>query len=98
MLHVKTFILVMLSSSVILADIDNGKELFDQNNCVKCHATSQFKFREDKVHNYDKLHSMVDACAFNTKVGWFDDEVEDVASYLNQNFYKFKVVKKEEED
>ncbi len=48
------------------------------------------KYRKDKVNNFGKLHSMVDACSSNSNTGWFDEEIMDVSSYLNYHYYHFK--------
>ena len=83
---------LLLSSSIVYANetIDNGKELFNTTNCVECHATSQFKYRKNKVHNFTKLHKIVNACAVESGAPWFDDDIMDVSSYLNHKYYQFK--------
>jgi len=92
---------LILSASLLFpianayADMNAAKQLFDENDCTKCHSTEKFKYRKDKVNNFDKLHSTVAACANGTNVGWFEEEIEDVSSYLNQKYYHFKVKKGE---
>jgi mono/diheme cytochrome c family protein len=67
---------------------ENGKTLHDDANCMRCHADKPYD--PSKTTNYEKLVKAVNFCNTNLNTGWFDDEVEDVAAYLNQEFYKFK--------
>lgn len=65
-----------------------GKALFDEANCMKCHAAKPFQ--PDKTNTYPKLIKMVDFCNNNLNSGWFDDEIEMVADYLNKEYYHLK--------
>ena len=85
---------ILLFSSTLFADIEEGKEMFDESNCMECHETSHFKAKKDKVNDYKKLHKIVSMCAFNNDTGWFDDELDDVVKYVNREFYHFKDTKK----
>ena len=68
---------------------EEGKEMFDEAKCIECHNTSDFKSSK-KVHSFEQLEARVQACQLNTDAGWFDEDVTDVADYLNQDFYKLK--------
>lgn len=81
---------ILILSNTLYADISDGKEMFNEASCLKCHETTQFKAREEKVNNYKRLHKTVGACAYNNDTGWFDDELDDVVDYLNREFYHFK--------
>lgn len=88
---------------VMAADPDNGKELYNEvelervirgvahsdANCETCHDTAYFTRADRAATTWPKLKSWVEGCNTNLDVGWFPDEVEDVASYLNREFYKF---------
>ena len=89
-----TLITSLLLFTTLYADIDEGKELFDEANCMNCHIKNHFKAKEEKVNNYSKLHKTVGMCAYNSKVTWFDEELDDVVNYLNRDFYHFKDTKK----
>lgn len=65
-----------------------GKALHEEANCIRCHAAQPYD--PAKTTNFEKLVSTVESCSNNLGVGWFDDEIEQVAAYLNQEFYKFK--------
>jgi len=42
------------------------------------------------------MKSMVSACRNSNDEQWFDDEVHDVATYLNHEYYHYKQEKEEE--
>ncbi|SFG59488.1 hypothetical protein [Neptunomonas qingdaonensis] len=90
-------------SNVYAGDADTGAELYHEvelertirgeqytdANCETCHEAS-FYLREDrKVTTFAKLEAMVEGCNTNLDVGWFPEDVSDVAAYLNREYYKF---------
>lgn len=42
-----------------------------------------------RVTTREGLTKQVRFCELNLGLQWFDEEIEDVAAYLNQTFYKF---------
>jgi len=94
--------LLLMSVSVSLsaspfADADSaaGKQLVEKN-CISCHAASfggdgsSIYTREyRKVKTSKGLLAQIRNC--NTMLGlkWFEDEELNVASYLNNTYYKF---------
>ena len=93
MFKIISIITTLLYADSIYADIEMGKQLFNKSKCLECHSTSEFKYRENKVNNFDKLHNRVNSCSINSNTGWFDDEVMDVSRYLNHDFYHFEIQK-----
>ena len=79
----------LLFATVSFADTENGKELFNEAKCMECHNSEDFD-NSKKVKNYHTLVGRVDACQRNNDAGWFDEDTEDVAEYLNKTHYKFK--------
>lgn len=79
---------LMVTTSAF-AGAEEGKEMFDEAKCMECHNTVDFS-ESKKVHNFKQLEKRVRACQLNTGIGWFDEDVTDVADYLNKDFYKFK--------
>lgn len=87
----------------VAADPDNGKELYNEvelervirgvahsdANCETCHETSYFTRADRAATTYAKLQAWIEGCNTNLDVGWFPDEVEDVAAFMNREFYKF---------
>jgi len=99
MLKIKISMLlsIVMLTSALNADMSDAKELFDGAKCMECHNKEDFKHRKEKVNNFKKLVSSVNSCALATKAQWFDDDVHDVAKYLNKNHYHYKSTEIEEE-
>lgn len=75
---------------------DLGKPLNDED-CVDCHArrfggeANRVYFRgERRVHTPGQLLSQVSYCSAELGAGYFPDEEEHIAAYLNKQFYRFK--------
>jgi cytochrome c553 len=76
-------------------DAKAGKALVDRD-CVGCHA-QQFKGEPDRMYTRadrrvktpQKLLAQVQACNTNLGKGYFPEEEEHIAAYLNLQFYKF---------
>ena len=75
----------------------NGSELHAES-CQSCHDSMSPDRKGDDVYDKDfrkiksskALYSMVEFCANNNGLAWFEEEIIDVSKYLNQKFYKFK--------
>lgn len=89
-------LLAFTASASAAGDPKVGKTLHDKQ-CVACHA-KQFGGDGGKIYTRsprlinDKtaLRQRVAMCATQINAGWFPEEEENVAAYLNQQFYKFK--------
>ncbi|MGC9458093.1 MAG: cytochrome c [Halothiobacillaceae bacterium] len=90
-------LLALTAGNVALADVSMGKSLHEAN-CVACHmVTHDDAFYEARINgqsdrgidNLQSLRTMVQGCATNFSLDWFDDEVNAVADYLNATYYKF---------
>jgi len=73
-----------------------GKTMVDRD-CVGCHAQrfagdpDQIYRRADrKVKTPAQLLAQIQACNANLGKGYFPEEEEHIAAYLNLDFYKFK--------
>jgi len=86
---------ICYASPFATADINAGKALVEKN-CISCHAASfggdgsgiytrQFR----KINTSKGLVAQVRNC--NTMLGlkWFEDEEQNAAAYLNQQYYHF---------
>ncbi|MEE9351965.1 MAG: hypothetical protein V3U78_06860 [Thiotrichaceae bacterium] len=86
-----TLTISMLSSSAFAeGSAANGKVLYDKSQCQKCHGTEVFTREDHKVKDLAGLGKQVRMCDSQLSVNWFDDEIADVVSYLNESFYKFE--------
>lgn len=97
MRHLVTLSLLALATSAVAAgDPKNGKILHDQK-CVACHVqqfggdgSSVYTRRPRIVNDRAALSRRVTHCAVQSGAKWFPEEEEDVAAYLNQQYYKSK--------
>ncbi len=71
------------------ADPVAGKALTDQN-CTHCHGTEVYTRADRKVQSLDALHRQVQRCELALGLKWFDEEIANVSSYLNQEYYRLK--------
>lgn len=78
------------------ADASNGQALYEAN-CTSCHVKLMggdkyaIHTRPNSIiHSLDSLKKRVKFCESSNGVNWNDAQIEDVVTYLNQAFYKFK--------
>ena len=83
------FAALLATGSYALADTEHGQKLHDEH-CMKCHDTGVYSRENRRVGNQDALVKQVKRCELNLGLRWFDNDINDVAQYLNQSFYKFK--------
>lgn len=88
-------LLLGLATTAQAVDLERGKTLHDQN-CMTCHAgimggdaNSIYTRENRRIESYDALVRQVGRCKDNLGVAWPEEEVEDVAAYLNHQFYHF---------
>jgi cytochrome c553 len=86
---ITTLWLLATASSLPAANIDNGKKLV-ADNCMKCHDQKVYTRPDRHVTSLDGLNKQVRRCEQSLGLKWFDDDIDDVAAYLNQNYYHFK--------
>jgi len=76
------------------ADVDAGKVLVERD-CVACHqrifgdATKTYTRADRKVGTSEQLLAQVQRCNAELKAGYFPDDEEHVAAYLDFRYYKF---------
>ncbi len=95
-LQLSLFCLLNTLPYAATADTDNGMKLHDEN-CIACHAsrygndgTEIYTRPNHRIKDLAGLRKQVNFCKDNLGLTWFDDEVNDVADYLNKTFYQFK--------
>lgn len=84
-----SFSLLILASPASAFDPAAGKELADEN-CYSCHGNDAYTRKDRMVKTRGGLTTQVRRCELSLGLKWFDEDVEDVAGYLNQQFYKFQ--------
>ena len=72
-----------------------GKAIAERD-CVSCHAAKfpgnpdqMYTRPEHRVKTPQKLLAQVQTCNTNLGKGYFPEDEENVAAYLNREFYKF---------
>ena len=83
--------LMALFSVVVFADADinKGKALLKEN-CYACHDNDIYVRKNRIVDSYSRLEQRVRFCSVQRNLTWFDEDIENVAAYLNKEFYHFK--------
>ena len=85
-------IIPFLLTPVLAVDLENGKSLHDEN-CLRCHDESKYTREDRMIKNFQQLHERIKQCELMAELTWFDEEIDDVAAYLNDQFYHFNLEK-----
>ncbi len=90
---------LLISTSSVAGDIKRGQELHDEN-CVSCHKSMQggdgtgiYTRENRRIDSYQGLVKQVKRCKTSLGVSWPEHQIDDVITYLNDSFYKFKTDK-----
>jgi len=86
------FLLLFLLSTIAFAaspDLSGGKSLLKEH-CYGCHGEEIYVRKKRIVTSYPKLVKRVRFCSLQRNLTWFDEDIDNVAAYLNQEFYHFK--------
>jgi len=70
------------------ADIENGDDLHFEN-CTGCHQEEIYTQDNRNVRSMERLVLQVRFCKDTLELSWFDEDVDDVAGFLNQAYYRF---------
>lgn len=104
MTHLKPFILIISAllmsyslPSMAEGNAENGKRLFGEkpDKCLSCHADPQHFTRKDRAKDLQTLEKWVRQCDIRHNTSWFDEDVKDVVSYLNQTYYHYPTTEKQ---
>jgi mono/diheme cytochrome c family protein len=69
--------------------ISDGKALHNEN-CLSCHQAEMYRRDNRKVKTLAYLGTSVENCNTQLGTGWFPEDVQAVAKYLNATYYKVK--------
>ena len=78
----------VLLAPAFAADIERGKLLYSAR-CVGCHDNSVHSREARKALTIEGIRSQVRRWDAFLGGAWREDEVNDVASYLNELFYRY---------
>ncbi|MEJ1297880.1 MAG: cytochrome c [Candidatus Sedimenticola sp. (ex Thyasira tokunagai)] len=84
------FLIAAITAAPAVAfDTAAGRDQLEKN-CTACHSTDVYTRADKRINSRPALSAQVHRCQVAQGLGWFDDEVENTAEYLNHQFYKFK--------
>jgi hypothetical protein len=73
------------ASAARLPDPANGQKLFVGSPCDTVELTGP----NPAITNSTELEKRVRMCDINRNINWYNDEIQDVVTYLKQTYYKF---------
>lgn len=82
------FIAGCAASLAVAADPDRGRALYD-THCGNCHSVSVHGRAARVATNFEEIRGWVARWKENLALGWADDEIDDVALYLNNSYYRY---------
>lgn len=88
-LPVLVFVLFVAIPTAYSASLERGHALHDEN-CKVCHDSSYYTRSNRRVKSLEKLRKQVDRCQADTGNEWSKQQINDVMTYLNTQYYKFK--------
>jgi len=80
--------LLLASHIAVAQDFDPAQHLAD--NCTRCHTDNFYTRPDRKAKSLASLGRIVRRCETNLGTGLFEDEVDELVTYLNDTYYKFK--------
>ena len=83
-------LLILASANTQAGDPEKGKQLNDKH-CVRCHGSEVYTRPDRRVNSLPGLHKQVRFCEQNLGLTWFDDDIDNTATYLNLEYYKFDI-------
>lgn len=69
-------------------DTNSGQHLVGKH-CQSCHGSEIYTRENRRVQSKQQLASQVKRCELSLGLKWFDEDIEQVADYLNLQFYHF---------
>jgi len=84
-----TFFCLLSISTVTADEYAKGKALHNEH-CLGCHSTEIYTRENRIVNSYAALSERVRQCELSNELTWFDEEIEAVVHYLNQEYYGFE--------
>jgi len=83
--------LVLAATVAGAANPERGRLLYE-NYCYHCHMT-EIHFRlNSRIDTWDRLRHSVRIWQGEMKLGWGEEDVTDVAGFLNERFYRLPQV------
>jgi mono/diheme cytochrome c family protein len=80
--------LQLLCTPAHVEAFDRGRALYE-NHCMECHESWAHAREGRRVNSKNALRQRVAGWSMHIGLGWSDEEIDDVADYLDRNFYHF---------
>lgn len=78
---------VLPGARTLAADVSRGQLLYE-NHCTICHTSIVHVRERRKAASRAEIQAWVLKWQSHLGLGWEGEEIEDVAEYLNQRFYR----------
>jgi hypothetical protein len=82
-------LLALLTPAAALASDDFDPKLFLETKCMGCHDSSVYTRSGRKVQDLAHLHRQVRWCDSNLGTALFNEDMDKLVSYLNDQYYHF---------
>ncbi|EGV31659.1 hypothetical protein ThidrDRAFT_1860 [Thiorhodococcus drewsii AZ1] len=87
--HLRILACTGLLVCAVNASAEESAETLYKNHCLGCHGSEVYTRTNHKITSFEGLKSQVQRCELGLGLQWFDEDVDQIASYLNQHFYHF---------
>lgn len=74
--------------SLFAVEVERGQLLHDQY-CMQCHSSDIYTRENSIISDYRDLELRIRQCELSNELTWFDEDINAVLTYLNNNFYRF---------
>lgn len=83
---------LLFSSATLAADAPNAERgrLLYENHCMVCHTAKVHGRIRPLPLDMKELRSIIAFWAKNEKLSWTEQEIDDVAQYLDITHYRFR--------
>ena len=78
----------LFSAPLAAADAERGGRLYE-TRCKACHSDSAHSRSARKVKTFDEIRAQVERWTAQVGGNWEPGDIDDVALYLNQRYYRF---------
>lgn len=84
-----TTLVLIFSMSAQADDEDFHAKKFHQASCTGCHDSNVYTREQRRVDSLPRLESQVRMCDANLGNNLFDEDIQSLTNYLNDNYYHF---------
>ena len=82
--------LLLIAPFPLQAAEEGTAEALYQTHCLACHGDEVYTRADRMVTSRDGLERQVRRCELALGLKWFEEEITDMADYLNRTYYRFE--------